>query len=401
MIRTLGLRVACAVGVLGAAPARSAPAVAQGTAPGSWSGFVARLDAFAESTGVVGAAAVFLRDGRIVARHQYGVMERGARRPVTERTLFHWASITKTLTAVAIMQLRDRGRLDLDDPVTRWIPELRAVHNPFGSMDAVTVRMLLTHSAGFQGATWPWDEGDSWEPFEPTDWAQLVAMMPYQRLRFAPGSRYAYSNPGYIYLGRIIELVTGDPWESYVQKNIFAPLGMTRSYFRATPYYLQADRSHGYELRGDSAGSTGSLFDYGADFDPGVTVPNSGWNAPLDDVAAFAAFLTGGTRDRALRERQDSVLSRSTLREMWSPQLSIARDSAAGSRYDMGLGFMLARDGATLDVEHTGDQAGYKSYLRLRAERRTAYILVFNTTGREAPRLFDALRRSAVALLGE
>src|SRR2546430_5887629 len=135
-----------------------------------------------------------------------------------ERTIFHWGSITKTLTAVAVMQLRDRKRVSLDERVTQYIPELRQVHDPFGSMDDVTIRMLLSHSAGFQNPTWPYKAGKSWEPFEPTRWEQLAAMLPYQEVAFAPGSRYSYSNPGFIYLARIIEQLTGDPYQSYVYK---------------------------------------------------------------------------------------------------------------------------------------------------------------------------------------
>jgi len=86
-----------------------------------------------------------------------------------------------------------------------------------GAIDKVTIRMLLSHSAGFQNPTWPYKEGKDWEPFEPTTWNQLVAMMPYQELLFAPGSRFGYSNPGFIYLARIIEQLTGDSWEIYVQ----------------------------------------------------------------------------------------------------------------------------------------------------------------------------------------
>ena len=96
----------------------------------------------------------------------------------------------------------------------------------------ITLRMLMSHSAGFQDPTWPYKQGKPWEPFEPTTWNQLVAMMPYQEIAFAPGSRYSYSNPGFIYLARVIEQLSGDPWEVYVQKNIFNPLGMTHSYFR-------------------------------------------------------------------------------------------------------------------------------------------------------------------------
>ena len=79
---------------------------------------------------------------------------------------------------------------------TDFIPELRRVHSDWGTTDSITVQMLLSHASGLQGVTWPWTTGAPWEPFEPTTWEQLVAMMPYQRLAFKPGTLYSYSNPG-------------------------------------------------------------------------------------------------------------------------------------------------------------------------------------------------------------
>src|SRR5204862_7942248 len=112
--------------------------------------------------------------------------DRALGRRVDERTIFHWGSITKTLTAVAVMQLRDRKRLSLDDRVTQYISELRQVHDPFGSMDDVTIRMLLSHSAGLPTPTWPYQAGKPWEPFEPPRWEQLVATMTEQEGAFDP-----------------------------------------------------------------------------------------------------------------------------------------------------------------------------------------------------------------------
>ena len=131
------------------------PARAQRTAPADWLAFTRAVDAYAAEDGIVGASALVLRDGRVIARHDYGWADRDLGQRADTNSIYHWASITKTLTAVAIMQLRERGRLALDDPVTRYVPELRRVHNPFGSMDDITIEMLLSHSAGFQAPTWP------------------------------------------------------------------------------------------------------------------------------------------------------------------------------------------------------------------------------------------------------
>jgi CubicO group peptidase (beta-lactamase class C family) len=265
--------------------------MAQQPAPAGWGEFTKMFDTAMDRDRVTGAGIVVLRDGNLISRHEYGFADRANNKRVTDRTIFHYGSITKTLTAVAIMQLRDRGRLTLDDQVTRYIPELRMVHDPYGAINKITIRMLLSHSAGFQNPTWPYKEGKDWEPFEPTTWNQLVAMMPYQELLFEPGSRFGYSNPAFIYLARIIEQLTGDSWEIYVQKNIFAPLGMTHSYFGVTPYYLESDRSHNYTLMKDANGKE-TVHDNGAEFDPGITIPNGGWNAPLGDLAIWLSFLT-------------------------------------------------------------------------------------------------------------
>jgi CubicO group peptidase (beta-lactamase class C family) len=138
--------------------------------------------------------------------------------------------MSTVLTAIAILQLRDRGKLSLDDSAVRYVPELRQVHDEFGSIDAITIRDLLTHSAGFRNPTWPWDCEDAsncdWQPFEPTQWAQVAAMLPYTQVAFRPGSHWSYSNLGYVFLGQIIQRLSGDDFEIYVQKNILMPLGI-------------------------------------------------------------------------------------------------------------------------------------------------------------------------------
>src|ERR1051325_2794229 len=144
--------------------------------------------------GFVGSSFYLVRDNKVVAREFYGLADAARGVPVDEDTIYHWASITKTFTGVAIMQLRDRGLLALDDPVVKYVPELRDVHNPFGDMPQVPIRHLMSHSAGFRAGTWPWGGNQPWHPFEPTRWEQLVAMMPYTEILFPPGMKYSYSN---------------------------------------------------------------------------------------------------------------------------------------------------------------------------------------------------------------
>jgi CubicO group peptidase (beta-lactamase class C family) len=368
-----------------------------------WTAFTRSFDALTDADRIVGSGIVLVKDGRMVAHHEHGYADRDHGVLISPQTIYHYGSITKTLTAIAIMQLRDRGRLTLEDRITSYIPELRQVHDPFGSMDVITLRMLMSHSAGFQNPTWPYKQGKPWEPFEPTTWNQLVAMMPYQEVAFEPGSRYSYSNPGFIYLARVIEQLSGDPWETYVQKNIFNPLGLTRSYFGATPYYLAADRSHNYTRLKDASGEE-VVADNGTDFDPGITIPNGGWNAPLGDLVTYLAFLTNATHDDPATQRlYDTVLKHTTLTEMWRPLHHTEQDGSEVDEDSMGLSFFSVRRGQTTFVGHTGSQAGFRAFMFINPNTGAAVVAAFNTDSdlpsTDHPSKYQRIRDEALALI--
>ena len=376
------------------------PAPAREPSAERWAEFTKQFQAYVDSDRVVGATALLVRDGRVIGRYDTGFQNQSANVRVDSQTIYHWGSITKALTAISIMQLRDRGKLSLDDKIVRWVPELRQVHDPYGMVDSITLRMLLSHTAGFQGPTWPYGNNQPWEPFEPTTWNQLVAMMPYQQLVFRPGERYGYSNPGFVYLARVIEAISGDPWDAYVHKNIFAPLNLDRSYFRATPYFLESRRSHNYYVRRDSV-SGSKLVDNGAEFDPGITSPNGAWNAPASDLVKYVAFLTNSFAPGANIQRYEAVLSRASLVEMWTPVKPMSQGYEAGQSQAMGLSFfVLDRDGRRV-LGHTGSQAGFRSFFYFEPRSRNAIIVAFNTTNYVAPasQLQRALTESALKLI--
>jgi CubicO group peptidase (beta-lactamase class C family) len=322
--------------------------------------------------GIVGSSFVLLRDNDPVTDAYVGYQDLDAKRPVDRETIYHWASITKTFTGIAIMQLRDRGLLSLDDPVVKYVPELRRIHNPFGDVSQVTVRMLMSHSAGFRAGTWPWGGDEPWHPFEPTKWEQLVAMLPYTQLLFPPGSKYSYSNPGVILLGRIIEELSGEDYEVYITKNILMPLSMQKTFFDRAPNHLRAHRSHSYFRTDDG------LREARFDFDTGITVSNGGLNAPLTDMALYVRFLLGGLAPPS--PVYDAVLKRSSLEEMWKPQIRAA-DGEGGSGNDVqaGLSFFIERHLGVELVGHSGNQNGFLSHFYLHHPSRTAYIVAFNT----------------------
>ena len=317
--------------------------------------------------GIVGASLRVLPSGAASVHTSFGFKDRATGALADEATIYHWASITKTMTAIAILQLRDRGRLSLEDPILKYVPELAAVHNPFGPMSAITLRQLLSHTAGFRAGTWPFGGDKPWHPHEPSDWSQLVAMMPYTEVEFAPGSKYSYSNPGMVYLGRVIEILAAEPWEIYVQKNILTPLGMTRAFFDRAPYHLLNDRSHSYWF------SKGRREEARFDFDTGITVSNGGLNAPLGDMEAYLRFLLG----EAKTKEAAGVLKRSSVEEMWTPLALV--ETVGEDRVDMGLCFFIEKRGSRKLIGHSGSQNGFISHLYLDPRARAGYVVSFNT----------------------
>ena len=349
------------------------------TEPAHSQTFQANFDRYVHQDGVVGAAYVMLDKGKTTEAHPVGMADLERRQAVDANTIFHWASITKTLTAVSIMQLRDRGKLSLDDPIVKYVPELKRVHSEDDWIARVTLRHLLSHSAGFQSPTWPYrDDSKPWQPFEPTEWLQLVAMMPYQELAFAPGTKFQYSNPGFIYLARVIEALSGDPYQVYVQKNILTPLGMTRSYFNFSPYHLAQDRSNNYTVHVSADGRHEPVAN-GREFNTGITTPNGGLNAPLADLARWVAFLAGPGASAA---SSDLILARKSLEEMWQ-QVAPVNPGVSEPPEWMGLSFFLYPRGSGGDaitfVGHTGHQAGFRSFIMFNPRNGHAVVAAFNT----------------------
>lgn len=322
---------------------------------------------------IVGSSFVFLKDNKLLAQNFYGAANLEKNQAVDENTIYHWASNTKPFTGIAILQLRDRGLLRLDDQIVKYLPELKAVYNPFGEMESITIRQLMNHSAGFRNSTFPYKNGKPWQPFEPTKYSQIEAMLPFTEILFKPGSRYSYSNLGIVFLGQIIERLTGDDYEVYVDKNILRPLEMHRSYFDVTPYHLLKYRSHSYTIE------NGTRTEGRFDADSGITVSNGGLNSPLHDMIKYLNFLIG---DASKKEIYDTVLKRASLEEMFRATIPAPLDANGNSGFttDVGLIYFLdkQRDGETY-LGHGGDQNGFISYLEFNPKKRTASILVFNT----------------------
>ncbi len=375
-------------GVLFLVGARVASAQCSETPHSAIDAFHQRFNAELAAHAVVGGGFALVQAGETTTTFFLGEARRETHQPVDSATAYNWASITKTMTAIAILQLRDRGRLSLDDPAVKYVPELRPVHDAYGAIDDITIRQLLTHSAGFRNPTWPWDCDDAkdcdWQPFEPTKWMQVAAMLPYTHIAFKPGSEWSYSNLGYVFLGQIIERISGDDFEVYIDKNILKPLGMTESYFDRAPYFLESHVAASYLRAGQK------LTPQPFNFDTGITTSNSGLKAPIADMEKYARFLIGETGNA----RYEMVLKRSSLEEAWTGALPAKQRGEAATAYTsgphgsqprMGLGFFVLNENGHRYTYHDGDQGGFSSELIVDPTGGSAAILAVNTTDTGAP----------------
>jgi len=369
-----------AAGLVLAAMISLPAAAADSEAPDSFAPAMEKFRAFyrdaCRENGIVGSTFIFVHDNRLLAREFYGLADKERNRPVDWDTIYHWASITKTFTGIAIMQLRDRGLLDLDDPIVKYIPELRGVHNPYGDMSGITLRHLLSHSSGFRGSSWPW-KSQPWHPHEPMRWEQLVAMIPYTGIEFEPGSKWSYSNPGIIFLGQVIEQLSTDDWEVYIDKNIFKPLEMHRSYFDLTPYHLKKDKAQSYWIQ------DGKMAPAIPDVNTGITVSNGGLKCPFPDFLKYINFLLGDPDNPEIQAVYNGVLQRSSLEEMWVNQIPIDRfepDFPGQGRKDfMGLTYFIEENYWMRFICHSGGQNAWVTHFYLDPLSRSAYVVGFNT----------------------
>lgn len=185
----------------------------------------AALDAWFDDTirdaGIPGAAIVVVQDRRIVHEHGFGVADDSGR-PVTAQTPFVIGSLAKSLTALAVAQLAERGEVDLDAPARRYIPDFAVADS--GASATITVRQLLNQTSGLSGAS-----GTAPLTTSATSLADQVRALASVKPASAPGVAFQYSNANYIVLGRLIEVVSGQSYESYMQANVFGPLAMTHT----------------------------------------------------------------------------------------------------------------------------------------------------------------------------
>ncbi|MGD9879807.1 MAG: serine hydrolase domain-containing protein [Reyranella sp.] len=351
---------------------------------------LAEIDAacavFSEEHKLPGLVAGFVDRGRLVHVTALGLADREVGQPVGRDTAFRIASMTKNMTSLAILSLRDAGKLVLDAPLAEYVPQFRAVKPATADSKPVTVRDLMCHVAGFVTDD-PW--GDRMLGMTP---AELDAVIATGTLfARAPGLAYEYSNLGYALLGRVLTNVAGEPYQHYMRRTLLEPLGMARTTFDALAA-ARGDYAFGYRLDGaawsreriEPDGEVGAM---------------GGLVTTAPDYARWVAFLLSAWPARD--DPEAGPVRRASVREMalyHAPPFRPERGDPLPSAY--GYGLVNAED-ARLGrrLHHPGGLPGYGSHVLMLPERGWGVFAFGNRTyapmSMLTPRLAEIWHRAA------
>jgi len=316
-----------------------------------------------------GLAVGVVRDGSLAWVHGHGVADVGSGTPVDEDTVFRIASITKTVTAIAVMQLWEQGLVDLDARADDYLRGFRLVPTKSRFRPA-TVRHLLTHTAGVRAVRAPSDllrpelgwSAQTGRPAPPLAEYYRRGL----RVDVEPGTKWAYSNHGFAALGQIVEDVSGTTFDGYLREHVFKPLGMESSALVRSEE-VRARLTKGYALspKGLKAVTGREIATAGA----------SGIYSTIRDMSRYVAALLGGGANE-----HGSVLRPETLARMFEPHYQ--PDPRIPG---MGLGFFPHEVGEHRTVGHDGIWTGFRSDMELAPDEGIG-VLAFANTGRFDPR---------------
>lgn len=300
-----------------------------------------------------GAAVIVVRHGNVLFEKGYGLADVARREPITPRTVFDIASVSKPFTAMAILMLVEQGKLHFTDSLGAFFPEF--------SVEAreITVRQMLSHMSGLPDYTRTWGETRGWKD-TPRTADNVVAFLQRQRLRFKPGDRWEYSNSNYVLLAQIVSRVAQESFPHYLRTHIFQPLGMNASFV--------------YERGGPVLGTTaytgrGNTVVRAARNRENYVYGDGQVNSTVEDLAKWARALSGSVLVRA-----------STLREAFAPART--RDDTP---VNYGFGWGLGRYRGANFVGHGGETDGFAAQLTHFPQLDFTVILLSNQEGLPAP----------------
>ncbi len=376
---------------LAAVPAGAAEVIATGQAHPALAPFDRLMTGFLQEHNLPGAALAVAKDGKLVYSRGFGYADRARREPVHPGSLFRIASVSKPLTAVAILRLVEQGKLRLDDHVFKVL-ELAPPRGPKANFDErwrrVTILHLLQHTGG-------WDRDRSFDPMfvspdivaelkvpppaRPDDIIQYMLRRP---LEFDPGSKHVYSNFGYCLLGRVIEKVSGQGYEDYVCNEVLAPLGATHMRLGKTllserakgevRYYLR-DNGTAPAIMGPNLGKP-VPWPYGAWCIESMDA-HGGWIASAEDLVRFASAFNDPDTCKVLDAR--------SIRRMFAPPAGrLGHDKNGKPKevyYSCGWSVRPVGDKGLANTWHTGLLDGTSTILVRRFDGLT-WAVLFNAS---------------------
>lgn len=324
-----------------------------------------------------GATILIIQDGRVLLKKGYGLADLRTRAPIGPETPFLLGSLSKAFTAMAVMILAERGRLGYDDPLSKHLPEFH------GAAGQVSLRQLLHHTGGFPefealllangqiGFDWPRSASGPSSPIEPTSQDVLALLAQVRDLRFAPGTKWEYSNSGYVILAQVVERISGRPFPRFLQDEVFKPLGMERTVVANQTRPSIPGAATGYTLE------NGAYRDI--DYAPHRSVyGHCNIYSTLEDLYRW---------DQALQSER--LVSATTLKVAFSP--GHLRD---GTPTSYGFGWRLGRRAGFDAVEHGGSFVGFRAVILRIPERRFTAIALSNLARFDLGRFVDTIDRA-------
>jgi CubicO group peptidase (beta-lactamase class C family) len=332
---------------------------------------------YADSNHLPGVAYGLVVDGKLVHKGNIGYTDIGKKTPVTSSSLFRIASMSKSFACMAILKLRDEGKLNLDDPAYKYIPELKNLKYPTADAPLITIRHLMTHGAGFP-------EDNPWGDRQLADTDKDLIELVNKQLSFSnsPGITYEYSNLGFALQGKIITVVSGMPYQEYIKKNIFEPLGMkttTYEFGDVAPDKL----AHGYRWLNEKWNEEELLHD----------AKDGSWGAMgamISSIDEFAKYMALHLSAWPPNSGMDTgPVKRSSVREMHHPwrwngfnpnyKYPDGRSCAITTAYCYGLGWMKDCEGR-MYIAHSGGLPGFGSQWRFMPDYGIGIVSFANRT---------------------
>ena len=335
-----------------------------------------------EDDAVGGIAAGIMVDGDLVWADAWGFANRDTREPMRSSSVSRTGSISKSVTALLMMILVDRGLVRLDDPVSLYLPELNGLQDRRSGSQDITFRHLASHTAGLaREPDWPESTVGSIGDWE----NRILESIPKTAYDSIPGARYQYSNIGFGILGLALSRAANRPFIDLVEDEIFTPLGMTGSSFVVQGAELEPRLAHGYVLRDEEISSEAPMREHAG---RGYKVPNGGVYSTVGDLGRFLGAVAGVPGLKILEES-----SRKQMLAMQTPE-----DPSQG--YGLGLS-LVSDDRGNWFAGHGGSVAGYNAYMTVDPDAKIGVVLLRNYTegrtnlGGMAQSLLSELRASS------